>query len=329
MGLNFVSDWQACHERILHLLTSQSPVFIARIGGSDTDVVLHFWSVARELGKTQATESILPRVGLLKTFNGYYDLEEKPQNAASYCESMLDAYVKCDEIFFGHSKWLSEFFPNNLHPKFRITTDETRALHWSFLEEISARHVTVNCFPYTYVERVMLGEFTFFHALSKSLEGLRVLAITPFSKSIRANFQNRSSFFKNYSYPQFSLSTYNTPITYAGLPTQFYPHKHWLATAQAIQDNLEAIDFDIALMSCGSYAMPLGVFIRDVMKKKAVYVGGVLQLFFGIMGRRYCDPFFSQQINESMFIFPLERNQYSPYMAVATDAPKEAFGAYF
>jgi hypothetical protein len=113
------------------------------------------------------------------------------------------------------------------------------------------------------------------------------------------------------------------------LPPELYPHRNWTATVLAIQNELETIDFDIALMSCGSYAMPLGVFIRDVMKKKAIYVGGILQLFFGVMGRRYSDPFFSEQINEAAFIHPLERGEYLPYLAVSSDAPKEAFGAYF
>jgi hypothetical protein len=180
MNLNFVSEWQQCHEMILHLLTSDLPLFLARIGGSDTDVVLQFWSVARELGRAEATESILPLLGLVKAYNGYYDLEEKPENAAAFCETMLDAYLRSNEILIGHSKWLSEFFPNNVHPKFRIPTDGISSLQRGFLEAVSARSVALNCFPYTYVERLVQSEFTLFRALSKSLSGLRVLAITPF-----------------------------------------------------------------------------------------------------------------------------------------------------
>ena len=76
----------------------------------------------------------------------------------------------------------------------------------------------------------------------------------------------------------------NTPITYAGLPAEFYPGVDWFSTVKQLQKEISRIDFDIALLSCGSYAMPLGVHVARQLERKAIYVGGVLQLYFGIMG---------------------------------------------
>lgn len=45
-------------------------------------------------------------------------------------------------------------------------------------------------------------------------------------------------------------------------------------------------DFDIALVSCGSYGMSLCSAIID-MRKNKIYVGDVLQFMFGIAGLRY------------------------------------------
>ena len=44
--------------------------------------------------------------------------------------------------------------------------------------------------------------------------------------------------------------------------------------------------FDVALCSCGGYGNPICGAIYD-MGKSAIYVGGVLQMYFGIYGERW------------------------------------------
>jgi hypothetical protein len=75
--------------------------------------------------------------------------------------------------------------------------------------------------------------------------------------------------------------------------------------------------------------MPLGVFIEQTMHRKAVFVGGVLQLFFGILGRRYDNPYFLDQINAEHFIRPVEVERYRDQVNVPEEYPRDAFGAYF
>jgi hypothetical protein len=45
-------------------------------------------------------------------------------------------------------------------------------------------------------------------------------------------------------------------------------------------------EFDVALCSCGGYGNPLCAFIYS-LGKSAIYVGGVLQMYFGIYGDRW------------------------------------------
>ena len=47
------------------------------------------------------------------------------------------------------------------------------------------------------------------------------------------------------------------------------------------------MDFDIALLGCGCYGHPLCDFIRNELNKSAIYIGGGLQLLFGVMGGRW------------------------------------------
>jgi len=45
-------------------------------------------------------------------------------------------------------------------------------------------------------------------------------------------------------------------------------------------------DFDIALIGCGAYGLPLAAYIKS-KGKQAIHIGGSLQLLFGIMGERW------------------------------------------
>ena len=75
--------------------------------------------------------------------------------------------------------------------------------------------------------------------------------------------------------------------------------------------------------------MPLGVHVAGELERKAIYVGGVLQLYFGIMGRRYDNPFFVDQINVDKFIHPLERERYGKFIPLHDNAAREAFAAFY
>lgn len=46
-------------------------------------------------------------------------------------------------------------------------------------------------------------------------------------------------------------------------------------------------EFDVALCSCGGYGNPICAFIYKHLNKSAIYVGGVLQMYFGIYGNRW------------------------------------------
>ena len=60
-------------------------------------------------------------------------------------------------------------------------------------------------------------------------------------------------------------------------------------------------DFDIALCSCGGYGNLVCSYIYD-LKKSAIYVGGALQMYFGVYGERW--------IKENPDIMKLYLNKY-------------------
>ena len=53
-----------------------------------------------------------------------------------------------------------------------------------------------------------------------------------------------------------------------------------------IKIKMDQIDFDVALVSAGSYSYPLAHHAKK-LGKIGIHAGGGLQLFFGIMGKRW------------------------------------------
>ena len=73
--------------------------------------------------------------------------------------------------------------------------------------------------------------------------------------------------------------------------------------------------FDIAIIGCGAYGMPVASFVKS-MGKKAIHLGGHTQFLFGIKGRRWEDhPSFNKYINNS-WIKPLPEETPTDYLSV-------------
>lgn len=324
-----IADDRTCYQELLADLRGADPIFLSRIGGSDTDAVVDYCRV-KGSGPDAIAEHAKTFLPVVSGYNGFYDRSSSLQVYQNYCEELIRAYQQSRALLFCNYQLLSLYFREALHPQFYKETFDNKAAYQTFVESTFGTDPTPRCYPYQFIEKVVFDQHTLFRAFTAALAGKKVLVVSPFAESIAANFHRRHSFFKkDYVYPEFDLKLINTPITYAGLPTEMYPDADWFATLGQLRDQISATDFDIALLSCGSYAMPLGVHIERSLHRKAVYVGGVLQLYFGIMGRRYQNPFFLDQIHAENFIFPLERDRYLKYFTITDETAREAFAAYF
>lgn len=66
------------------------------------------------------------------------------------------------------------------------------------------------------------------------------------------------------------------------------PEGEWIETFNDLKERTLKADCDVYLVSCGCYGIPL---CNEIKKagKKAIYVGGILQLLFGLKGSRWTD----------------------------------------
>ena len=121
---------------------------------------------------------------------------------------------------------------------------------------------------------------------SAALEGKTVLIIHPFEESIRSQYARRRQVWPDARMlPDFAeLKVVKVPISAVGR----HPHRDFLETLQVLQQAVAAAQpFDVALMGCGGYGLPLAAYIRGNLSRSAIYVGGGTQLMFGIWGSRW------------------------------------------
>jgi hypothetical protein len=147
--------------------------------------------------------------------------------------------------------------------------------------------------PFYYMD---LPEYEFYSVF----ENKKVLILSSHSETIKSQLANHDKLFKN-------------PIFHS--TTQFYVHKppqqnaishdsnSWRVHFEKLKTELKNIqssifDFDIAIVGCGGFGMPISAYINEDLKKSVIYFGGALQLLFGIMGSRWASsPDINKHVN--------------------------------
>lgn len=121
---------------------------------------------------------------------------------------------------------------------------------------------------------------------TKSLKGKKVLVISPFTETIRQQYEKRELLFSGKEIlPEFGeLLTYKSLMTIGDMKDDRFAT--WFDALEHMKREILSIDFDIALLGCGAYGFPLAAELKKE-GKQAVHMGGVLQILFGIMGKRW------------------------------------------
>ena len=147
---------------------------------------------------------------------------------------------------------------------------------------------------------------------SHYLLGKKVLIVNPFVDSFQQQLKNNFQIFKDPEKKVFldeqEFVFYKTYNTSAGNAL----HENWEKTYDMMCDDISKLDFDIALLGCGGYGLPLSNYIHEKLDKSVIYIGGGLQLLFGVMGARWENiPMWKDIIkeNQTKFIRPSKEEQ--------------------
>lgn len=119
---------------------------------------------------------------------------------------------------------------------------------------------------------------------SKALKGKRVLVVHPFEESIKRQFAQREKLFDNPNVlPDFELITYKAIQTNAGGTCAY---SDWFEALDAMYEDISKIDFDVAIVGCGAYGLPLSARLKK-LNKQVIHLAGATQILFGIRGARW------------------------------------------
>lgn len=203
---------------------------------------------------------------------------------------------------FDMLSFFSGFFPNDLSlaPKFKnIMIDSSKEVDimaiWNmFMEERYIRR---------YMKKSYLTQLRFIepwysdNPWTEALKGKKVLVIHPFAETIQNQYKKRQYLFEDDRIlPEFTLITMKAIQTLGNQEDDRF--ENWFDALDYMAKETTKIDFDIALIGCGAYGMPLAARVKKD-GKKAIHMGGVLQILFGIKGARWDnDPVVSKLYNE-------------------------------
>lgn len=155
--------------------------------------------------------------------------------------------------------------------------------------------------------------FYFDNPWSTALKDKKVLVIHPFTESIKSQYNKKDLLFKNKNIlPNFELKTYKPYQTSCSETNEMV---NWNTLLNNMVEDIKRIDFDIALIGCGCYDIPLSTAIKK-MNKQSIIIGGGLQIMFGIKGKRWDNHNTISSFYNENWVRPLDEEKPQEYKKV-------------
>lgn len=244
-------------EYIKNKIKTNKPFIIPRIAGIENELAYH--GVMLRNGNAFPANYFDNPIRIMKN-NAGIKLEGNP-DILRYSRMYLKAFHMCD-LYLNWEFWGAVAKPifnslNFMHKNF------TQQKIWSFALEI-----------FNHIDTCLW---------TQELKGKRILIVSPFVESIKSKINQRSEIYGVDLFPDCTFLFLKPPQTQGKNPSKpFYEEIDiFMKKVEKIKD-----EFDIALLSCGGYGNLIAAEIFK-LDKTAIYVGGVLQMYFGIYGSRW------------------------------------------
>ena len=245
---------------LIKKLKRNKPFLAGRFGSSECNAAVQYLRKQKGLAHSYSKYQL----DVMTNNAGFFPRDEKLLD--KYCESVLKLYGNLDLLCIMNSVAegyiVQEYCPNTCLTRLPVV-DPIRT-HWT-----------------------------------KALESKKVLVIHPMAETITKQYlTKRKQIFPNMDIlPEFDLKTVKAVQSFAGATDGRF--KDWFEALDYMANQALKQDFDIALIGCGSYGLPLGALLKSE-GKQAVHMGGCLQLLFGIRGARWeSRPEYATLMNEA------------------------------
>ena len=289
-----VTDPDMASEMIYRLLASGKPCMVARYGSTEMSAVINYLAVIAE-------KHSIWRYIQSKQFDWWWN------------KSIMDQMTR----------W-SGFFPSTAENMTRFGEMMVEDSHEvDILGSWLATEQTMKDLFALDFEKVMLRTLEPYWAKdpwTRALEGKRVVVVHPFAPLIEQQYHDRRErlFSDKRVLPEFDLRTVQAVQSIGGGST----YHDWFEALEAMKAEMDAADYDIALIGCGAYGFPLAAHAKRT-GHQAVHLGGALQLLFGIRGKRWDQPGFGYTPNTPWKGYASLFNEYWVYPS-AELRPKNA-----
>ena len=160
------------------------------------------------------------------------------------------------------------------------------------------RQVIDGCHGTRFTQLRALEPYYYANPWSAALAGKRVLVVHPFKTTIERQYARREQLFPGTDIlPQFAdLRIVQAVQGLAGADTGY---ASWFDALAAMEQQMDAAPYDVAIIGAGAYGLPLAAHARDT-GHAAIQMSGALQLLFGIRGKRWDDhPIISKLYNDA------------------------------
>jgi hypothetical protein len=206
-------------------------------------------------------------INWLYTTSGWYDKNINGSYFDIDYISVLNSYV--------YKEWIHQYsmaLKNSDHVTLLFHRDQFKDYTDKYLS------VFINSFQINHDPKLD-GYWTHANTIHHLLKNKKVLVISSFGKLIYNQYISNNIFYINHNFPIFAS------LEYIDFPYCFFnsgPHQNGLETLDNITNEIQKIDFDIALVGAGSYAAILTDRIHSTLNKSSITMCSGIARMFGI-----------------------------------------------
>jgi len=254
------------------------------------NIMLHDY-VKRKLDKGQ--NFIIPRIaGIENNFAVYAEVTKNAgrmnQNIAEYFNKHMSSMKKNAGIMLSSEASIntfSELYMKSMEKAELIGAWEVYGAVYRAISE-SHDYIRKKYKPKKFFWAFAFDIFHYIHSIpwTHALRGKRLLIISAFEQSILESLPKRDKIYGIDLFPDCKITTIRPPQTQGSESSQEFTVElaNFCTKLDLIKDT-----YDVALVSCGGYGNLVCSHIYSKNGKSAIYVGGVLQMYFGILGERW------------------------------------------
>ena len=252
-------DRQRANDMIYDLLSAGNPCMISRYGSGEIGIVSNYLMIhSRESMWRKYRQYVTGNLGMPWWDKKFFIAMRR--NAGIFPES-FDILERFSERYLADSPEIDLLGSFNYNERFMPLRNDVKRVHLECL------------YPF-FVERPW----------TRVLRGKKVLIVHPFVETIERQRQVREKVFENADvWPEYEIKYVRAVQSNAGGEV---PFADWFEALKYMEDEIAKVDFDVCILGCGAYGLPLAATVKR-MGKQAIHMGGGSQLLFGIKGRRW------------------------------------------